>query len=1020
MDHLLELLPVAVFVLQHQPEQPGRRCTAMNPLACQLLGLEVGVQESSLVASLDQLIAPEERASFWPRWHAALREQRAVHWEGKLAEGALHRWLRLQLAPDGHGGWQGVLIDISELKEQAEEARRILDDIPIAIAISDLDDSNPAISFLNAEFIRRFGWHQQELPCLNDWAQRAYPDPAYRKVVISQWLEAVERARHEQGSVAGMEFQVHTAQGEVRDVLFSGRVIGEELLVTLLDVTERRASEQQLIAAQDALARTALEITEAIPVGTYTMVLKPGDQLASFSFMSDRFLELTGLKREEALADPLKAFACVHPDDYDAWVQLNAEVFAKKLPFFGETRVVVNGAVRWITAESVPRELPDGTTVWEGVLIDVTERVEAQQLLMTVLNNIPVAVAIHNLDADDPEISLVNDHLLSSFGYSRRDLKRVSDWHRLAFPNQDDREKAIRSWNGVMHRAMAHKCVVEQGEYQVRCADGQERQLLIRVVILDAMALIAMVDVTELRRSEQQLAAAQDALSRTALEVTAAIPVGTYVLKLDAKGQASFCFLSERWLEMLKLCREDVLADPQLAFNRVHPEDRASFEVRNAEVFRTGEAFFWEGRIEIDQVTRWVSIESKPRNLADGSKIWEGVMIDITERVQAQQRLERILNNIPVAIAIQDLEPNDAKVLFLNDHFIRTLGYTRRELRHVSDWARLAYPDLGYRDDVFRSWNAAMQRAMAQQGNVEQAEYQVRSASGCDLRLLISAVVLNDMALVAMVDVTEHRKAEHQVMQLLKRERDQEEQLRKSIEEKLRVSLAASAVAHEISQPLSAIRINSELALRCLESDQKDVALLRELLEPILDQSQQMDVITDRISMLLRQVHTQRMPLDLIDVIESALLQMQPRMQQIGIKLSCEQPDRPCLVAGDAVQLQLALLNLLRNAVQAIGEMAGRHDGHITIRLRYEENWLELAVADNGPGFPPSFDPLAPLATTKSSGSGIGLYVVQLAVDNHGGSLRIGRSRILGGAEVTMVLPALTSTAPAAQEGARP
>lgn len=128
--------------------------------------------------------------------------------------------------------------------------------------------------------------------------------------------------------------------------------------------------------------RTAFELTEAIPVGTYTMVLGPGDALARFSFMSQRFLQLTGLHRDLAMRDTMKAFECVHPEDRARWVELNEEAFAAKTPFFGQTRVVVEGKVRWITAESLPRSLPDGTIVWEGVLIDVTDRVLAEQELL--------------------------------------------------------------------------------------------------------------------------------------------------------------------------------------------------------------------------------------------------------------------------------------------------------------------------------------------------------------------------------------------------------------------------------------------------------------------------------------------------------------------------------------------------------------------------------------------------------------------------------------------------------------
>ncbi len=141
----------------------------------------------------------------------------------------------------------------------------------------------------------------------------------------------------------------------------------------------RQQVEGEVRDLRAQLERVAFELTENIPVGTYTMVLRPGDPLGKFSFMSRRFLELTGLDRELASSDPLKAFACVHPDDYAAWVKLNAQAFATKQRFFGETRIIVAGEVRWITAESIPRDLPDGSTVWEGVLIDVTEQVLAKQ-----------------------------------------------------------------------------------------------------------------------------------------------------------------------------------------------------------------------------------------------------------------------------------------------------------------------------------------------------------------------------------------------------------------------------------------------------------------------------------------------------------------------------------------------------------------------------------------------------------------------------------------------------------------
>jgi PAS domain S-box-containing protein len=139
------------------------------------------------------------------------------------------------------------------------------------------------------------------------------------------------------------------------------------------DIT-RRVEDQDGNPSGYELVKTAYELTENIPVGTYTMVQPGGGGMAYFAFMSSRFLELTGLTRQEAASDPLKGFACVHPEDYDDWVVLNVQAFENKTPFYGETRVIVKGEVRWITAESIPRTLSDGSTAWEGVLADITDR----------------------------------------------------------------------------------------------------------------------------------------------------------------------------------------------------------------------------------------------------------------------------------------------------------------------------------------------------------------------------------------------------------------------------------------------------------------------------------------------------------------------------------------------------------------------------------------------------------------------------------------------------------------------
>jgi signal transduction histidine kinase len=121
--------------------------------------------------------------------------------------------------------------------------------------------------------------------------------------------------------------------------------------------------------------------------------------------------------------------------------------------------------------------------------------------------------------------------------------------------------------------------------------------------------------------------------------------------------------------------------------------------------------------------------------------------------------------------------------------------------------------------------------------------------------------------------------------------------------------------------------------------------------------------------------------------------------------------DQPRWLQGDASQLQMALANLNRNALEALS-LSGVVEPRLRLSLDHHQDahgslWLELRVADNGPGFADLQLEQLLLASTKPQGSGLGLFVVNAAVQIHGGSVQLGHSAELGGAEVLLRLPVL-------------
>ena len=241
------------------------------------------------------------------------------------------------------------------------------------------------------------------------------------------------------------------------------------------------------------------------------------------------------------------------------------------------------------------------------------------------------------------------------------------------------------------------------------------------------------------------------------------------------------------------------------------------------------------------------------------------------------------------------------------------------------------------------------------------------------------------------------------------REARNEDLRRRLLEQKLKTSLTAAAVVHEIQQPLSAILLNCRLASRSLAKLPAEVlpAGLHASLEQLSRDGDQVVVTMERIRMLLRNVETEHGPLNLCASIDSALLFLKQDLARQAVEPQVEGLDQPCPIRGDGAQLQIAVVNLIRNSLQAM-EAQPPAERHLLVKLCRQAEQLELIVADSGPGFPQDFSgdtSWALLQSTKATGMGIGLFLAETAATNHRGQLSLGRSTRLGGAEVRLILP---------------
>ena len=258
-------------------------------------------------------------------------------------------------------------------------------------------------------------------------------------------------------------------------------------------------------------------------------------------------------------------------------------------------------------------------------------------------------------------------------------------------------------------------------------------------------------------------------------------------------------------------------------------------------------------------------------------------------------------------------------------------------------------------------------------------------------------LVLATTGLVAGVLVTEHRRT---VMQL----RQHQESLSHLARLGSMGELAA-AVAHELNQPLMAAGTYTRLVNDAIGSPNADAASVADTAKKAVMQVERAAEVVRRLRALVRLDRSSRAPYSLEQIVKETVALCQPDLDRIEADVRVVLADGLPPVMVDILQIEQALLNLLRNSIQAIGETGHSH-GTITIEASAADaDFVEVTVRDSGPGFPPSLldNPFLPFSTTKPEGLGFGLPLCKSIVEAHGGKLWLDGSS--PGAAVHLTLP---------------
>jgi signal transduction histidine kinase len=249
-------------------------------------------------------------------------------------------------------------------------------------------------------------------------------------------------------------------------------------------------------------------------------------------------------------------------------------------------------------------------------------------------------------------------------------------------------------------------------------------------------------------------------------------------------------------------------------------------------------------------------------------------------------------------------------------------------------------------------------------------------------------LVLTTTGLIVGVMVTERHSAQQRINAIEQRLRSKEAEA----EQASRVTLAtgmASALAHEINQPMTAARALARAAQQILRMPNADLPRAEQNLTTLIAQVDHAASVVRRMRDFLRRGRPHVSTVDVGAMIDDALALLAndaaARKVSIETRLDANLPS----LHGDRIQLQQVFLNLIRNAMEAIEP--GHTDGCVVVtahRLDVPPR-LEFSIADNGPGIAPELVPrlFEPLTTSKHDGLGLGLSISASIVEAHGGRI---------------------------------
>lgn len=334
-------------------------------------------------------------------------------------------------------------------------------------------------------------------------------------------------------------------------------------------------------------------------------------------------------------------------------------------------------------------------------------------------------------------------------------------------------------------------------------------------------------------------------------------------------------------------------------------------------------------------------------------------------------------DSIQIGLRARDLS---GRITYVNPAFCRMVGWEAKDLVGRS-------PPMPYwPDELFDEMRSIHDRILAGEGPTDVFELKFKRRNGELFDVLIREAPLIDARgkqtgwMGSLIDITERKRTEELA-------RQQQERLQ-ATSRLVTMGEMASSLAHELNQPLAAIASYNTGCLNMLESGRADPEELKAAMLKGAEQAQRAGRIIRRIYQFVQRAEPKSEACNLVEIMDEAVGMAEADARRQGVRIQREIPAALPEIRGDRVLLGQAILNIVRNAIEAM-RAAGPDHRLLSLRVWLSPDSIEISIADGGCGISPETAArlFEPFFTTKAEGMGMGLNICRSVIEAHKGRL---------------------------------